>query len=127
MIMQAWPKSWNVASGAFGIGSTGADGAYAIAGLEPGEYRLYVLAPAPLLSTWHGGSDYLDATVVSVADSQTLAVDVALALGATIVGTVTDADTRAPLSDVTVCTQLMETYCFYHEFKKALYMMYALQ
>lgn len=91
------------ARGPSACASSGSGGAYAIAGLRPGAYRV----------TFEGGDGYLgDArpgTVAVAAEAVTGGVNATLTAGGGISGTVSEAATGQPLAGVTVCPALIES------------------
>ncbi len=76
--------------------TSGPDGSYLIGGLAAGEYRVRfwdcVHSPAFYFESWYQSAiDFEDATVLTVADAETLlGIDGALVAGGVLAGTVTD-------------------------------------
>jgi Carboxypeptidase regulatory-like domain len=92
-------------SGTYRCALTGADGTYAIAGLESGNY-IVVFSPlnGNYVGQFYGGATYESAKAVSVgAAGSVTGIDAHLQRGATITGTVISAETRQPVEEVTVC------------------------
>jgi hypothetical protein len=85
---------WTLLYGDGADALTGADGAFAIAGLEPGDYRVGFTprdsASSYIREYWDGAEEFADAEVVEVAAGAATTIAPTLEVGATISGTVVD-------------------------------------
>jgi 5-hydroxyisourate hydrolase-like protein (transthyretin family) len=90
-----------------GCEGTGADGSYTISGLAAGSYDIEFLAYGGLnyLTQYYNGKATLDAadTVSVVEGATTSNIDAELHAGGKVEGTVVDAGSKAPISNVEVC------------------------
>lgn len=81
---------------------TNTAGEYVATGLLPGTYKV-VADKTKYLTSWHGASDSADFTTVTVnLDQHQENINIALELGGSITGNITDAATNQPVCDVRV-------------------------
>ncbi len=89
-----------------GTCTIGSDGSYSIGGLATGTYILFVSdGGGPFIEQYYGGgSDIKTAQqIVVTAGSTSAGIDVALTVGGTINGTITDASSGNPVTDKNLC------------------------
>jgi photosystem II stability/assembly factor-like uncharacterized protein/5-hydroxyisourate hydrolase-like protein (transthyretin family) len=104
VILGAYIDAYNTVTGSWvNSGYSDSSGAYSISGLASGNYKLRFSATG-YVAQWSGGkSDQAAATTVSVtAPNITAGINLGLAKGAAIAGTVTDSDTGAVIPRVSV-------------------------
>ena len=88
---------------------TSADGTYTIDGLVSGDYRVRAQAQGHVREFYDNTTDWDLASSVSVTEGQTTAnIDFALAVGASISGTVYEADGVTPIADADVWAENYE-------------------
>jgi len=92
-------------TGSYGCGTTDASGHYTITGLGADEYTVNFSGGSDYVSEYYNDAPtYTGATKVTVANATTVAsIDAALADAGRISGTVTDAITKNPISNIEVC------------------------
>jgi hypothetical protein len=93
-------------TGGSGCAGSGADGTYTIGGLSSGSYTVdfYPQELNYALQYYEGASTYEKATLVKVGTGVNVTgIDASMQRGAKISGTVTAADTHAPVEEVSVC------------------------
>ena len=99
-VRREWGSSWSTVK----TGYTDSSGAFSVAGLPAGEYRIWVSAPygTSWMSSWAGGATFDAATRYSVAlGGSKEDIDVVLFAGATIEGTVTGGGAGLSMANVT--------------------------
>lgn len=84
VILRDYDDQWSWIASA----RTEADGSYVLGGLLPGDYKVQFRNGH--FGTWHGGTDFAGATVVTVSDAATpVTIDASIERGATVTGRVT--------------------------------------
>ncbi len=91
-----------------GCASTGAGGAYTIAGLTDGEYTVEFYGNGTTYSTqyYNGKASFSEGNLVTVTvGGTTTGINAAMGLAGTVTGTVTDASTKAAIEGIEVCAR----------------------
>jgi YD repeat-containing protein len=90
-------------------GTTDSEGAYTVAGLATGEYKVsFVSGSSDYLTQYYKGKATFEAAdaVNATAGSTTSEIDAALIKSGHVTGRITDSQTSAPLANIGVCAEL---------------------